>query len=229
MNESEFYGYTNKYLAAVELAGNLLLEHFGLNTKRELLESGKKLWLVHKPIGGLEFTRHGTGMCAESGNFYVDWDFSGAECEWCVIDPWFLYSYIDENGLDPNCSAKEVKAFLEKGVADGYFERAGNFYRLAVPKEQRFVPTFPEEYDHLEISQHTNRWTIGGPLAKQFTRKAVYVNNRVYNNPFGYTLKFIKDGKCVLELPYTDTDYPPNAVKIMTNQIINRLWKGEKL
>jgi hypothetical protein len=175
------------------------------------------------------FSRHGIGMCACSDSFFVDWDFADAHCEWCGIEPWFLYEYISENSLDEECTLDMVKEYLEKGAEDKYLEKTKKHYRLAAPEKRRFVPVFPADFDYMEISVGKRIWRADSPLVNRFIRKAAYVNDRVYNNRLAYTLRFYKSGVPVFEIPYTDVDYLPKATEIMTNQIINKLWKGKEI
>lgn len=69
-------------------------------------------------------------------------------------------------------------------------------------------------------------WSIPrNKIIDRFIRKSTGVYNLIDVNEDKYILKFLLNRKQVYTIPYNDISYPENAVRIMSDEIIKKLWK----
>ncbi len=116
--ESEIILFAKQYIEDVIEICNLMLGGLGFSTKDELYK-----FRVKNRVGKFEYNGeinqfffHGIGCRFWNNNIEIDWDF-GFEDRWCGIDPWKLYSYI-QNKKD-SISKMAIIDELEQAVKRG--------------------------------------------------------------------------------------------------------------
>lgn len=213
------------YLRTVDKVCVNLLEAFSLKTKEELLEYKVQNHIWQTQQNGIQYAFHGIGCAAWNDEFWIDWDFCGGS-RWCGIKPWFLAMTLKENHsvYAEKYDANHIKELCEQAAAEGEMIKRGEQYFFAVSREDTFRPEFPGEFDTLVIERFEYRWVIKRDRAvDRFLRKSIHVSNQIYNNPYRYTLRFFQGSKEVYAIPYDDIGYPESAVRIMSNEIIQKL------
>ena len=71
------------------------------------------------------------------------------------------------------------------------------------------------------IEYFDKKWSVPrNKLTDRFIRKSRRIYNQIDKDEDKYILKFLLKGKEVFSIPYTDTGYPENAVKIMSDVIL---------
>ena len=97
-------------------------------------------------------------------------------------------------------------------------------YYFVINEEDTFIPEFPKEYDTLIIEYGESKWSIErNKLIERFIRKSVRIDNMIKYDFDRYILNFYLNAEKVYSIEYNDLRFPESAVKIMTDQIINKL------
>ena len=174
---------------------------------------------------GINYRMHGKGCAAFNAEKFIDWDF-GYRSRWCGINPWKVsitlkennsphIEYYDGNLLQTECEQAVKKGIMFKKYDQYYFEMTAN---------ETYKPEFPTEFDTLIVEYFNSYWSIPrNKVIDRFIRKSTLVHNRISTDEDKYTLRFLLKGEEVYAIPYNDTCYPENAVKIMSDEIIKNV------
>lgn len=178
-------------------------------------------------IEGIEYQLHGKGCHMTGKGKYLDWDF-GYRSRWCGIDPWKVAMYLKQNNsiyID-YYNGNLILAECQQAVKDGIMYKQNGQYYFKIPNNEVFEPNFPKEFDTLLIEHVDKKWYIPrNKLIDKFIRKSKKVYNKVGEKGNPFLLKFLKNENEIFSIPYDDTAYPENAIKIMSDIIINELLK----
>lgn len=177
---------------------------------------------------GISYRLHGRGCMAFNDKMYIDWDF-GYRSRWCGIDPWKVSMTLKYNKspYTEYYDGNLVQTICERSVDSGMMFKRDRQYYFSVPKEETFKPEFSKEYDTLIIGYYDTSWSIPkNKIIDRFIRKSVWVHDQIYKSKGNHVLKFMAGGKEIFVIPYNDISYPESAVKIMSDEIIQNLLKG---
>lgn len=180
---------------------------------------------------GIVYKLHGKGCIAFNDEMFIDWDF-GYRSRWCGIDPWKVSSTLKKNKqyFNGDFDGNTIRSFCDLLVQNNSMFKKSEQYYFKIPENKTFIPDFPIEYDTLIIEHFDLRWSIPkNKLIDRFIRKSNRVYNDIYNNDDRYILRFFLKGKEIYNIPYDDIGYPENAIKIMSDEIICKLIKNDKL
>lgn len=237
--EEKLQKVLNEYIKNVECMCNILIdninriENMTLKSKYDFLKYRTDCKKMEFEAEGINFKLHGKGCVAYNRNVFLEWEF-GYRSRWCGIDPWKVALTLKKNKskymefYDGELVNSLCKAMTENGIL---FEKNGQYY-FSIPKDETFKPSFPVNYDTLVIEHHGSKWEIPrNKLVDRFIRKSNVVYNKIYENQDAYMLFFLFEEKEVYKIPYDDIGYPENAVKIMSDEIlqkINRDLEGDQ-
>lgn len=202
-------------------------ENLNLKTKFDFFEYRSKCKKNEFQAGATLYKLHGIGCIALNDKMYLDWDF-GYRSRWCGIDPWKFSRSLKEN--DYGCSdyydGNKVQAFCNLLIEQDIMFKKCDLYYFKIPENEMFKPKFPVKYDTLVIETSNLEWHIPrNKLIERFIRKSTRVYNQIKYNGNNYMLRFLLDDREIYSIPYDDVGYPENAVKIMSDEIIQNLLK----
>jgi len=196
-----------------------------LKTKVDFFIFRNQVGQMRFVINDVTYNLHGSGCTATSEAVFLDWDF-GYRSRWCGVNPWKCAMTFKENNIG-NKEYYEGKAILEvceEAVTKGVMFKKYEQYYFTTPKSEKFVPEFPKEFDSLVIEYNGKSWLLDrNKSIDKFLRKSTLISNKIKEDRNKYILKFLNQGKEVYSIPYNDIDYPENAVKIMSDQVIRNL------
>lgn len=219
------------YLKTVYTVSHILvdginaLESLSLHNKRDFFEYRLSARKTKFFIGGLIYELHGKGCTAYNNEFYIDWDF-GYRSRWCGINPWKIARTLkkNENPLTQFYDGSFIESQCEKSVLDGIMFKYKEQYYFNIPIEQTFRPNFPGEFNALSIEYRNNTWILQrNKTIDRFVRKSTWVYNQVDQCDDRCILRFILNGREIYQIAYSDIAYPESAVRIMSDNILNKL------
>lgn len=219
----------DEYLENVANLCTIMLQELGLKTKRELLRylSENRIWELS--IQGINYQFHGRGCCARYDGKYINWDF-GYRSRWCGIDPWFIAITLQENGskYSEYYDGKMIQKECDKAVQNNEMFFIYGQYYFVIPMNETFKPNFPDEFDSLIIEYFDSRWEVKrNKVINRFIRKSTWVYKGIEHIKDKYILRFMSNEKEIYSIPYCDVGYPENAIKIMSDDIINNLMRAK--
>lgn len=222
-----------KYIQDVEDVCNNLIrtinksENINLKTKYDFFNYRSNCRKMEFEAGGISYRFHGKGCIAFNEKMYIDWDF-GYRSRWCGIEPWKVAMTLKKNNsiqmkyYDGNL----IKAACEQMVGQGFMFMQYNQYYFKVEENETFKPNFPAEYDTLVIEHLNSMWSMSrSKIIDRFIRKSIWVYDKIDKAADKYMLRFFLNEKEVYMIPYNDTAYPENAVKIMSDVILKEFLK----
>lgn len=224
-----------EYIRDVEEVCNILIrninysENLNLRNKYDffMYRSSCNKWEFEE--GGISYRLHGKGCMAFNKEMFIDWDF-GYRSRWCGIIPWKVSMTLEKNN-SPHVAYYDgdlVKTICEQFVKEDIMFKKYDQYYFEMTADETFRPDFPTEYDTLVVEYFNSSWSIPrNKVIDRFVRKSTRVHNQINKNEDKYMLKFLSDGKVVYTIPYNDVNYPENAVKIMSDEIIRNLSKAK--
>lgn len=220
-----------EYISKVENVCQSLLNELN-NSKGTNMKTKKDFFSYLLRVNQAEFVVedmiyyfHGNGCTFTSKNLFLKWDF-GYRSRWCGINPWKCATTFKENniGNDDYYDGKEILKVCEAAVAEKKMFKKYEQYYFTIDKSETFVPEFPKEFDSLLIKHDGSKWLLRrDKVIDRFLRKVTFVSNDVEKDNNKYTLNFLHKEKKVYSIPYNDTGYPENAIRIMSDQIIKNL------
>lgn len=219
----------DEYLENVAKLCTVMLKELGLKTKRELLLYLRENKIWELSIQGINYQFHGRGCYARYDGKYINWDF-GYRSRWCGIDPWFIAITLQENGskYSEYFDGKMIQEECEKAVQNNEMFLIYGQYYFVIPMNETFKPDFPDEFDSLIIEYFGSQWEVKrNKVINRFIRKSTWVYKGIENIKDKYILRFMSNGKEIYSIPYCDIGYPENAIKIMSDDIINNLMRAE--
>lgn len=212
-----------KYIENVNDVCISLLKGLNLKSKEEFWEYKSTHWGTEFEVNGIKYIFHGKGCIATNEEMFIDWDF-GYGSRWCGVNPWILASMLEHN-KDVHVEyydSMRIKQECEQAVLDGEMYQKHDLYYFSIPISETFEPSFPKEFDTLIIEHFDSKWIIPrNKVIDRFIRKSRRVYSHIEKSLNKYTLRFILDGKEVYSILYDDIGYPENAVKIMSDILIN--------
>ena len=222
-----------EYINNVENICNILLEginysnNLNLKTKNDFFAYRMEKAKMEFEIRGISYRLHGKGCMAFNKNFFLDWDF-GYRSRWCGIEPWKLAMTLKKNEIHYSeyYDGNIIKKICEQAVENGIMFKQYEQYYFVIPQSETFEPNFPEKFDTLIVKHNGSVWSVPrNKVIDRFIRKSKRVYNRIYENEDKYILFFMLDGKQIYSIPYDDIGYPENAIKIMSDDILQNLYK----
>lgn len=222
--------YIQKVEALCELLLNGINNQYGveLKNKKDFFEFRNNGYINEFNYNGVKYNMHGIGCTALSNTEVIHWDF-GYRSRWCGIDVWKVIQSkfnIKLNSLG-NYSGKQLEQICDDFVQKGKMIKIGKQYYILEKEQEKYIPRFPDEFDTLVIVYRDNKWSVSrNKLINKFIRKSNIISKKINERIDNYQLVFLDKGKTVFEIAYNDYDYPENAVKIMSDQIITQLEKG---
>lgn len=217
-----------EYINDVNRVCNQLLEGLNqqknpnLKTKSDLFEYRLITHAMEFHFKDIDYQFHGKGCFAFGKDFFLNWDF-GYRNRWCGIDPWKVEMTLRENKSKyaEFYHGKLLKEACEQAVDQGEMFCKYGLYYFTIPEKETFSPAFPKEYDTLMIEYFDNQWMIArNKIIDRFIRKSNKIANLIFSYENIYRLCFLLNHKEVYSIPYEDTCYPENAVKIMSDIIL---------
>ncbi|MCH5345428.1 MAG: hypothetical protein J1E64_15515 [Acetatifactor sp.] len=221
------------YVKGVENVCNILIksincsENLNLKGKYDFMAYRSKIKKMEFEAGGISYRLHGKGCEAFNEKKYIDWEF-GFRSRWCGIEPWKVSMTLKENKSSyiEYYDGDIVKSSCDLLVEEGIMFKKNDLYYFEIPKSETFKPEFPIEYDTLIVEHSNSKWLIPrNKVIDRFIRKSSWVYNQINRNEDNYILRFLFQGREIYTIPYNDIGYPENAVKIMSDNIINNLLK----
>lgn len=219
----------DEYLENVASLCIVMLQELGLKTKRELLIYLRENKIWELSIQGIKYQFHGRGCCARYDGKYINWDF-GYRSRWCGIDPWFIAItlQVNKSKYSEYFDGERIRKECEQAVQNNEMIFMYGQYYFAIPINETFKPDFPDKFDSLIIEYFDFRWEVErNKLIDRFIRKSTWVYKKIGCIYDKYILRFMNNGKEIFSIPYCDTGYPENAIKIMSDDIINNLMRTE--
>lgn len=213
----------NEYIESVNDVCIHLLKGLSLKSKEEFWKYKETHWGTEFEVNGIKYILHGKGCIATNDEMFIDWDF-GYGSRWCGINPWILASMLEHN-KDAHVEyydSKRIKDECEQAVSNGEMYKKYDLYYFSIPISETFEPSFPKEFDTLIIEHFDSKWIIPrNKVIDRFIRKSRRVYNHIEESLNKYTLRFILEGEEIYSIPYDDIGYPKNAVRIMSDILIN--------
>lgn len=200
-------------------------ENINLKNKYDFFEFRANHKKMEFEFDNIVFKLHGKGCFAFSKDLFFDWEF-GYRSRWCGIDPWKVAMTLKQNNspYKEYYNGNTVNLLCKKLVNDGILYEKYKQYYFVINEEDTFIPEFPKEYDTLIIEYGESRWSIErNKLIERFIRKSVRIDNMIKYDFDRYILNFYLNAEKVYSIEYNDLRFPESAVKIMTDQIINKL------
>lgn len=224
-----------EYIDEVTRVSNILLrsinnsENLCLKNKYDFFEYRSKCNKMEFVAGGFKYRFHGKGCTVYNDERFLEWEF-GYRSRWCGIEPWKVSMTLKGNSspyieyYDP----KIIHTACEKCVEQGAMFKKYDQYYFEMTADETLKPEFPRVYDTLVVEYSNSSWSIPrNKLIDRFVRKSTRVYNQINWQEDKYLLKFLLAGNRIFEIPYNDTCYPENAVKIMSDEIIKNLLKEQ--
>lgn len=224
-----------EYIKNVEEVCNLLVrsinysQNLDLKNKYDFFEYRASCKIMEFETEEISYRLHGKGCVAFNEKMFIDWDF-GYRSRWCGINPWKVSMTLKKNKssyteyYDGNLIKTSCDLLVENGIMFKQFDQ----YYFEIPENETFKPKFPTEYDTLIVEYCNSKWSIPrNKVIDRFIRKSSRVYNKIKENEDTYMLRFLFEGKEVYVIPYDDTGYPENAVKIMSDDILQKLLKTQ--
>ncbi len=203
-------------------------ENLNLKTKFDFFEYRSRACKMEFDLNDNKYRLHGRGCFYFSDDLFLNWDF-GYRSRWCGINPFILGMTLNKNksNYTEYYDGKLIKEACEKALVEGEMFEKNGLYHYSIPKEDTFIPDFPEDFDKLVIEHFDDKWTIPrNKVIDRFLRKSNKVHNNIYNSDNIHILRFLLNDKEVYSIPYDDVCYPEKAIEIMTDNII---WNLKKL
>ncbi len=200
-----------------------LNDKYGQNikTKEQLLSFLNYIHTREIHLNGIDYFFHGLGCRAQGDKTFLEWDF-GYRSRFCGIHPWKLALTLRNNNhpLSDYYNYNVIQELCDVLVESGcMFKMYGQYY-FSIQKKDAFIPKFPKEYDLLVVKWADKKWTLlRSKKTDRFIRKSTMIDNAIFKNEQAFLLCFYCDGKEVFSIPYDDISYPPNAIKIMSDDI----------
>ena len=221
------------YIQKVEELCELLLKginnQYGveLKNKKDFFEFRNNGYINEFNYNGVKYNLHGSGCTALSDTEVIHWDF-GYRSRWCGIDVWKAIQ--SKLNMELNClgnySGKQLEQICDEFVQQGMMIKIGKQYYILEKQGESYTPRFPDEFDTLIIEYREKKWSVSrNKLINKFIRKSSKISKKIDDKEDNYQLVFLDKGNTVFEIAYNDCDYPENAAKIMSDQIINNLEK----
>lgn len=219
------------YIENVETACSSLLksinrsENIDLKTKYDFFAYRAGCKKLEFETEEMKYILHGVGCMAFSEKMFLNWDF-GYRSRWCGIEPWKVSMTLKRNGsiYREYYDGNAVKESCEQLAAKGKMFKKNNQYYFEIARSETFKPSFPSEYDTLVIEHSGTRWIVPrNKVIDRFIRKSAWIYNGIEKNENRYILRFFLKEKEVYAIPYDDTGYPENAIKIMSDEILKHL------
>lgn len=231
--KNEFKIAMEEYVKSVERVCNNLLkelnysENLYLKNKMDFFKYRAQSGKMHFKINDVNYKLHGIGCVAYNKNFFIDWDF-GYRSRWCGIVPWKVAITFRKSKSDyiQYYDGSLIKDECERAVLAGaMFKKYGQYY-FCVPDNETFKPKFPQNFDTLLIKYFDREWLMPkNKIIDRFIRKSTKIYNQISESEDKYILKFLLKGEEVYSIAYNDICYPENAVKIMSDVILQNLLK----
>lgn len=220
-----------KYIKDVEeVCNNLIREinysqNTNLKSKYDFFQYRANCKMMEFELGGISYRLHGKGCVAFSRDMFLDWEF-GYRSRGCGISPWKVSLTLKKNNsiYTKYYDGNLIKMSCEQLVKKGIMFKQSNQYYFKVAENETFKPEFPIEYDTLIIEHLSSKWSMTrNKTIDRFIRKSTWVYNQIDKNEDKYILRFLLKGKEIYTIPYDDTGYPENAVKIMSDEILKHI------
>lgn len=234
IKDNSIYNDISTYLQRVEDECQNLIKICNIKYDLNLFDKEELLtFLSNNRIYEIQFEKnlylfHGSGCTLkfEDGG-KIKWDF-GFENWWSGIDVFFAYDYI-KSSLNPKYSIEELRFFCDECVKENVFYKIGSKYYIFYYKISSTQINFPSQYDSIIVSYNgLNQRIKRNKQTDRFIRKSTGVYSEISNLTYNYDLIFYLDEKPIFRVPYNEKAYPPNAVEIMSNQIIKPLFRKEQ-
>lgn len=220
-----------EYIKDVEDTCDILLrsinhfEKLNLRNKYDFLAYRSNCKKMEFEAEGISYRLHGKGCTAFSEEKFIDWDF-GYRSRWCGIEPWKVSITLKRNNspyveyYDGDFIQRACEQFVKQGIL---FKQREQYY-FEMTADETFKPEFPAQYDALIIEYFDLSWSIPrNKVIDRFIRKSTQIHNGIYKKEDKYLLRFLLKGEEICAIPYNDTCYPENAVKIMSDEIIKNM------
>ena len=123
-----------------------------------------------------------------------------------------------------------VKGLCEEYAGEGFLYYYRGQYYVDLLRINSIQMRFPSDYDCVvaEYKGH-ERFFPRSKNLDRFIRKSASVYADIHNLSNNYELIFYKQNNEIIRIPYNDLAFPPNAVKIMNDEILKPsetdLWR----
>lgn len=131
MTNIELEKLAQKYINDVNRVCKMMLQAFNLTSKEELIKyrsSGE----FYSNGGDNRYAFHGRGCRFSNNELEIDWDFGYGD-NWCGLDPWKLFYYIENNKFVHDFSdGYQIKEIFDDFVVNGKMVQKYDLYYINV-------------------------------------------------------------------------------------------------